>query len=45
MMRQFEQPDMVKNAQDRLEAVENSRAMKAALVKSNLYLGNDDLYL
>jgi hypothetical protein len=45
MMRQFEMPDMEKNAQDRKAYLENARVLKASLVASSLCLGNDDEYM
>jgi len=42
MMAQFDAPDMEKNKRDREEYQENARRLKAELVKSNIYLGNDD---
>ena len=45
MMRQFDMPDMEKNSRDRQAYQENARRMKAELVKSNVYLGNDDEYM
>jgi hypothetical protein len=45
MMRQFEQPDIVKNNKDREAAIENARVMKLELVKSHVVIGNDDAFM